>query len=386
LTTYAHVKLDRTLRVGKKYRVSIQSYFPERSNYKSTIHSRTGIKLFNKEINTNNVGVIYTDNFLALDQLTTNKWNKSEWIIAPLCELNYLTVGFFSNDDVSNEIFHHFSNNWVRYYYFIDDIRVEEYEGDEEFVHYDCYDERQVNIRSGLKDSLILLFDQSEFILETEHKDQLDSFYQKLIAHPHLTINIIGNADSYGSYNYKLSSARASEVLDYMLSKGSVSKERFNVKAAGDENAILEIGENEKNQKFRNVTIFFSELTIEEKIYRQIIKSLINGKDVQFNKYLNIYNHITEVEESIHLLFDPRIKDKLSDEQRSLISEKIKKENGIVSFFLDSMYIEDQYDRTYQFKLNSLTGFHEFDQNENQYNVELVTRNNDDRNLSLILK
>ncbi|NNF21762.1 MAG: hypothetical protein HKN67_07460, partial [Saprospiraceae bacterium] len=159
LTTYAHVKLDRTLRVGKKYRVSIQSYFPERSNYKSTIHSRTGIKLFNKEINTNNVGVIYTDNFLALDQLTTNKWNKSEWIIAPLCELNYLTVGFFSNDDVSNEIFHHFSNNWVRYYYFIDDIRVEEYEGDEEFVHYDCYDESQVNIRSGLKDSLVLLFD-----------------------------------------------------------------------------------------------------------------------------------------------------------------------------------------------------------------------------------
>lgn len=170
---------------------------------------------------------------------TTSNWIKIEGHFIPEQPFRYVTIGnFYSNEKTETIKYEAYTGNInvpPYAYYLIDDIRIWQ-EGD--ISETPTFDNKKVTTDAPISLQNIT-FETNSAILRPSSYEELDKLYGFLNQYPNLKIAIHGHTDYVGQEedNFKLSTARAKAVFDFLITK-NIGAERLSYLGFGETQPI----------------------------------------------------------------------------------------------------------------------------------------------------
>jgi len=349
--SYISQKLNKTLEHGELYKVSYSIYVPKRYNENSDkLKDFMGFCLSNKKIpdRISNVRMIEAP-FIPVDTFEYDKWVKIVKYIRPLCDINHITFGVFSN-------------NWGNWYfdrktiYFIDDISIKKVEISAKlmpFQNFQCYINKKYtadNLNS------IVYFDSNKDYFNNIDTIKVRKLVKRAIKEK-VIINISGHTDDTGNENFELSKRRAENVSTFLQGYFDINPIHFDINAYAD--SFPNNNNIENRQKNRRVEINLTDFSISQKVYTNILKK-INLNNLEVFSEINKWLYLAHPEKHILLLFDPRFEIVHQNPKWKEIIDKVKKyykkfKKPNLAFVLDSLTAEDQFYRTLKYSIKNLT-------------------------------
>jgi outer membrane protein OmpA-like peptidoglycan-associated protein len=365
-------QLRNALELGKQYRVSFWIYIHDPNDPEYVPH--IGFQLYPKAIRNPTKDLLNGSPFTLTDsQVVLNHWFKASWTIRPLCNLQYLAIGVFRNSAGPGEK----SSRLVGNDYFIDEVSVEElHQTKEENAIPFCYWDEQPQLPEEIE-PLVCYFDSGDSTLNQTETDKLDSFILKARKQPSTTFYIFGHTDSVGTNHEGLSSARIRSTLSYSHAKGLASL-RFIALARGKEHAAHSNQTEAGRALNRRVQITQARAEVHQVIYRQLLDSLSTNQLMGASKLLSKWIQLAPKKALLYGFHDPRLEPiKKTDRKtwqlfQSAIQQTYQNlEKKECAQAWDSLYIADQWYRTYSGVLNQFPAFFtELDSLEERYQID----------------
>lgn len=276
---YIQAKLDKPMKKGLKYYVSMYYKLSERSTYAI---DGLGIYFSNDNISNNSYLLSYKPQISNMDGkiLTNRQWSKLEGYFIPENKMNYITIGnfkrypkiHFSQIQPTDSISSPYS------YYLVDKIEVYEvsmndsgidtnnnYKPTPQFEPNKVYNNQldtTISKNNVIKnDTLVLpdiLFEFGKARLLKEHYSELETIVYSLVTSPDTTITIEGFTDSIGNdeKNQQLSIDRANAVATFLIGNG-IDKSRIKTYGYGETRPVDDNGSEIGRSKNRRVEIIF---------------------------------------------------------------------------------------------------------------------------------
>lgn len=251
---YLMVKLDSALQPGQRY---YAEFYANRSVASAMASNNLGMYFSDTAVVTRDRMPLFFTPQVNSEKVVKSRWNmwqKVSGVFEPDSEKNYLLIGNFYHDDVTET--EKFPEGQRGAYYYIDDVYVRRAKPGEELtprpresvapkpkrvlkreeiastkeVKLDSIDFRVGNtIRL---ENIFFEFDKARLLPES--KVELKKLHDTMHDYPHLKIEIAGHTDNVGSdsYNINLSEERAKAVADYLL-KEKIAKDRISYKGYG---------------------------------------------------------------------------------------------------------------------------------------------------------
>jgi len=99
---YLTWKPEDTLRVGNVYKLSAWIYLRENDKVAparlDSMARHIGVQFFHRELSPKPFGNLYIGAQLLIDTVRFGEWYKVEWTFAPTCNLSYMALGVFRNN------------------------------------------------------------------------------------------------------------------------------------------------------------------------------------------------------------------------------------------------------------------------------------------------
>lgn len=251
---YLMVKLDSALLPGERY---YAEFYANRSVASAMASNNLGMYFSDTAVVTRDRMPLFFTPQVNSEKVVKSRWNmwqKVSGVFEADSEKNYLLIGNFYHDDVTET--EKFPEGQRGAYYYIDDVYVRRAKPGEELtprpresvapkpkrvlkreeiastkeVKLDSIDFRVGNtIRL---ENIFFEFDKARLLPES--KKELKKLHDTMHDYPHLKIEISGHTDNVGSdsYNLKLSEERAKAVADYLLNE-KVSEQRITYRGYG---------------------------------------------------------------------------------------------------------------------------------------------------------
>jgi outer membrane protein OmpA-like peptidoglycan-associated protein len=359
-SSYLGTKLSAALEVGTVYEVSFWVYITSGDDVDPQFAEHIGISLFQQAIRNPDGKMLHSSGFL-LDTVIYNQWYKASWKVRPICRLEYLVIGVHRGQEWPK--LHHYEHGST--FFYIDEVRVvaveEQPHSGNEITPYCKPSPLNKNFITESIEGVTCYFETGKSILTEPYKAELDSFALWAKSHPYVAFTISGHTDSVGGNHKQLAQERIQSVLDYLENTHHIPAFRFFKIAAGDEEHVASNTNMEGRRLNRRVEIRQNDYSLPLLLYREVITLVENNAHrqayVMLNKWLNIAPH----EKKILPLFDPRIEALQAGPGWKIVKNKIRKAYKQVykqperSFFLDSMWAEDQRYRTLKYYVENLS-------------------------------
>lgn len=362
---YVYSKLKNTLQIGKVYEISAWFYFPKRQFEEDTILCKhVGFQLLRSEVNLKMWDLILNNNFL-FNKIEYDKWIQLKYTIRPICELNYIILGYFKDNDWPKKF------NYRKSYYFLDNVSVIEKSDTASLAlsKYFCKENNELTIDKKIDSKQIsanIYFEKDSFSLSMSNQGIIDSFIIKtnLKNRTNLVLEINGYADISGNEadNLMISTERSNSVKNYISTKYHINNLRIIAKGNGEIKQEIIQSDN------RKVILTVSNLTFDQICYKEILKSLSQANMDSTNYFMKIWFYNAPEKNKIITLFDHRLQPFRESKYWVNYLPSIQKnysnyDNPRYAYLLDSLYFLDQKYRTLEDKIDMLCG----DKNVFQY-------------------
>jgi outer membrane protein OmpA-like peptidoglycan-associated protein len=367
-TGYLQANLTAPLQIGEVYEVSMWVLYPlVRMNSRAEIgvRSHIGFALGLSEIGMSSNNMLDMDYFFA-SNVDFDQWVQIKYYIRALCPLKTMTIGLFRNRTFP--LIDRPNADVERPFFFIDDVSVAKVSADQLGVDIKptpfCrfFEEESDRLAVSTDQSLLLNFDTDDFKLDQSNINKLDSFIAIVDHRWNPVYKIFGYTDDTGNENDLLSRNRAYEVRDYLADSLFIQRFRMICFGKGSSDPISKENSDSGRSLNRRVEIKVSSLSHSTGLYRMVLNSVEDGDVPQAFNWLRRWSNSLRGRSPLLILFDPRLNElKGYQNWQNLYSiikgyyHKYPAEN--YSFFLDSMYCEDQRYRTLEPMLYGLTGF-----------------------------
>jgi outer membrane protein OmpA-like peptidoglycan-associated protein len=361
--SYISSNLSKPLQVGKYYKITYWTYYSKKHNtlQDSSILDNLGFILTNKIIPYETSCLIKT-RAIKSENFEMNKWFKTEKIIAPTCELNYLTIGIFRNNSWTS----YEEGNYHRTYYFVDNVSVMEVEKTEITV-----ENRVLYFCNTLKEpkSVLTKIDTKNYHIYFSTNEAVPLGFKKLEemaaiakAKPETVFLISGHADNVGTDNIELSKSRVEVTVNYLIQQHKIPKYRLITAHFGATKPIAPNDTEANKAKNRRVTIEATPILKSKALYRQALTELENGKEAEALRLFRGWEIHEKDSEKVLAYFDIKTDVLRQDKRWKMIDKAIKKSydkysNPEYAFILDSLYCEDQKYRRLNTYVQDLAGY-----------------------------
>jgi len=341
------------MNVGDVYQISMWVYTPINPAADTAAYSHFGVYVSRDADIPAKRSLLKTDYYFS-GKIIPGQWNKLVWHIRALCSMQYIMVGYF--EDYYFPKIERWIDNPVSIY--IDQVNVEKLHEDSisSDIHPTPYceyyeKESKQRVLESIT-SLDLRFESNSSTLDQDDAIELDSFYQANLERKEKIFVIIGHTDSETAENIILSKSRAEGVSTYLHDKYNINKQSMLTFGLGSSYPIADNATSTGRLLNRRTTIRTSDMTIPQLFYRKgleyIDKDSLGKANIQFTRWIKMVPMAKRVE----MLVDPRLnKLKRSMYWKPLVAEVRKGYNLYLdsksSFFLDSLFFEDQRYRTY---------------------------------------
>ena len=210
-------------------------------------------------------------------------------------------------------------------------------------------------------DKTILNFELGSSNLSSFHKLQIDSFIKNFNSVKD-RYEIYGHTDQFGSNHDVLSIERANSIKDYLASQYGIKPERIFTRGLGIRFPQVSKEENAITGKNRRVEIVRSDLNTQQILYRSILEDISIGDMSLAIKKMYVWIDRDISNQSLLLLFDPRIVPVHTNVKwkqiKFLIKNKYKRyKNPELAYGLELLLWQDQQNRSLNNHLLALTGF-----------------------------
>lgn len=366
-SSYLGTELKEKLQMGKKYEISFWLYLEEPTDPDFANH--IGILLFPKKIRNPRNALLEQDNF-KIDTIIYNKWYKVSWNIQPTCPLQYLVLGVFRGENGPPV---HSKQNYNLFY--VDDISVREMSNTESVSSTDVslFCKPALNKSSALLpeiDGVTTYFDSGKDLISPAYKRQLDSFAYRAKEQPKVAFQISGHTDDVGSDHIELSKKRIESVLLYLESKHNIPRIRFISLAKGIDQPASKERSEEARKLNRRVEIRHVDYPISNVVYRNLLEYNFQQKRNETYRALNIWLHMAPQKSKVLMLNDPRIDELKEGARWTQIEHRVHKDYNKLIFSLDSLWAEDQRNRTLKYYIENLnTYIASIDSSETKWDV-----------------
>jgi outer membrane protein OmpA-like peptidoglycan-associated protein len=256
---YLMVPLDSALVPGQRYYAEM---FVNRAVASGTASNNIGMVFSDTAVITRDRMPLFITPQINSDKVVKSRWNmwtKISGVFEVDSEKNYLLIGNFYHDNVTNvEVFPEGERGA---YYYIDDVMVRRAKPTEALTPKPRISESPAPKRILPKTEIVttkevkldsidfkvgntikldnIFFEFDKATLLPESKAELEKLLHILDDYPFLTIEISGHTDNVGTdeYNRKLSESRAKSVVDYLL-EAKVEPTRLSYKGFGSKQPI----------------------------------------------------------------------------------------------------------------------------------------------------
>lgn len=349
-SAYLGTQLSHPLEIGKVYEISFWLHILPAPESDADYARFIGINLYPKRVR-NPTGKLLEGNAFRLDTVVFGTWYPIKWLVRPLCNLQVLVFGVFTDDERPpvNQIGH--DNR-----FYIDDIAIKEVTGIKDssalIVPYCRYTAKEKAEIPDEIEGAACFFSSNDSLLAPATLLILDSFAYRAKANPSAAFMIIGRTDSIGNHNKALAKARIKSTLDYLEIKHGIPRFRFLPVGLGDESPLAENRSEAGRQRNRSVQIQQMDCSMHLMVYRYLLLHVFAGEKAEAFKLLNIWLNLAPDRRKILALFDPRLDPLKADPTWSaVVLKKVKaayrtQKQPALAFSLDSLGAEDQKCRT----------------------------------------
>lgn len=256
---YLMVPLDSALLPGQRYYAEM---YVNRAVASGTASNNIGMVFTDTAVITRDRMPLFITPQINSDKVVKSRWNmwtKISGVFEVDSEKNFLLIGNFYHDDVTNiEVFPEGERGA---YYYIDDVMVRRAKPTESLTPKPRLSEAPAPKRILEKAEIVttkeikldsidfkvgntiklenIFFEFDKATLLAESKAELEKLLHILTDYPFLTIEISGHTDNIGTdeYNRKLSEARAKSVVDYLL-EAKIEPTRLSYRGFGSRQPI----------------------------------------------------------------------------------------------------------------------------------------------------
>lgn len=341
-------QLNEPLNIGKVYELSCWLYIqpPDDPDYVNHI----GASFYRQKLAYRANRMLEGTDF-RLDTVIYNKWFLATWLVRPICELSYLSIGTFR--DLNGPSVRY--KMALRNSFFVDDVSLREVtesvSQQEAIIPFCLYEEQGEKVAPEVPGATINFASASDK-LDSSAVILLDEFALRFKENPGTIYTISGHTDATGNDHRQLSERRIMAALTYLEAQHGITELRFLRLPMGADRAVATNDEERGRQKNRRVEILQLSGEPVTLIYRKLIDAIWAGDLQTAAKRLFIWSNVAKPEELLLAQKDPRLKVLLSDKTaRRLFEERIAavyprlaKPNGARQ--LDSLWAEDQAPRT----------------------------------------
>jgi outer membrane protein OmpA-like peptidoglycan-associated protein len=351
--SYIKTKLLSPLELGEVYEISMWVFTKTNLAADPMAYTHMGMFLTRKELFWKTASRINTDYYFA-NKIFPDQWTQVKWYIRALCSMQYLTIGAFKDDSFPS------LKRWIDnpVYYYVDDVTIKKVNEDSlstdihptPYCEYYEKEEKQRTLQSIT--NLDVNFESNSSTLDQKDEIELDSFYQANLLRDGKIFIIIGHTDSQKAENVALSEARAESVKFYLHQKYNFNELNMLTFGLGSSNPLADNASASGRLQNRRTAIRTSDLTISQIFYRKgldyVSEDSLQQAYFQFTRWLRMVPMAKRVE----MLMDARLnKLKRSKYWKPLVTIVRDSYSAYFdsnnSFFLDSLYFEDQLFRTY---------------------------------------
>lgn len=388
-TCFLQNKLSQTLLVGKVYRVSMWLSIPIEYNKDSTSLEHFGLSFLREPIDDCAPYLTHKNWRFTIHNPPYNKWFQAVWYLRPLCNLNYLVIGTTHTKD------------WPKQYQsttslvFVDNVSITEVSEDSIIKNniittpFCKAEEWETLAKESALQEILVHFDTNSFEIDSTNKVVLLQVLAFDKLNPHENVyTISGFTDNTGNENDELSRNRAEAVKKYLMKYGRMDSLQFISYGYGSKLPISTSNSAQSRSLNRRVQIIKSEQKYHQQIYRKVLNLILNKQYNESYIYLRKWMEVAPNFSKIFILFDPRLTPLKQNKKWNPLIQKIKDtykhfKYPELSFYLDSLYCEDQMGRTLIDEINFLAS----SKDKNEFDInEKDLRANDEKKNQMLLK
>ena len=360
-SSYLGTQLSQPLEIGKVYEVNFWLYMLPAPESDVDYARFIGMNLYPKMIR-NPTGQMLEGNAFRLDSVVFGTWYPVKWLVRPLCRLQVLVFGVFTDDERPPV-------NGLGYFnrFYIDDIAIHEVTGTIDssaaIVPYCRYTAKEKEEIPDEIEGAECFFGSNDSLLSQEALLILDSFAFRAKANPKATFMIIGRTDSIGNQNKTLAEARVKSTVEYLEAKHGIPRFRFLSVGMGEASPLAENSSDAGRQRNRSVQINQMDCPLHLMVYRHLLLHVFAKETAEAFKMLNIWLNLVPDRRKILALFDPRLDPlKSNPKWKAVVLKKVKaayqtQKQPALAFALDSLGAEDQKCRTLDRYIENLQAY-----------------------------
>ncbi len=340
-------EFEEPLDIGKVYELSLWIYVqtPDDPGYVKHV----GASFYpNPLAHSTNAMLEGTD--FRLDTIIYDEWYEVSWLVRPTCNLRFLTLGTFRDQNGPPIRFGTATKNS----FFIDEVSLREVAdpgAEEDAIIPFCFWQEQDDNANADVPGAVINFASASAELDPVAVTELDSFATRLKENPGSIYYISGHTDAVGSDHIELSKRRIDAALDYLKAKHRIPDLRFFRLPWGDSRSIATNDDEAGRQQNRRVEILQLHGDPAALVYRKLIDAIEAEDRPTAIKRLLIWSNIAREDKLLLARNDPRLSPLLADpgvlrlfnERMAKVYPKLAKPNGFRQ--LDSLWAQDQAPR-----------------------------------------
>lgn len=347
--TYLGTTLASPMEMGRLYEVSYWLHILPQAGQAADYARFIGMNLY-PSVPRNPTGKMLDGTSFQVDTVVFGQWYQVKWLVRPLCQLEFLLLGVFRNENGPA------AYQSERHLYYVDDVAVRDVTGLRdstlEMVPHCRFSPKSTEDLPTAVAGAACYFDTNDSLLSPSAKRALDGFALRAKASPGSTFTLVGRTDIVGNNHKSLSEARIRSVQHYLEQVHEIPAFRFLPIPLGTDAPLGDNTSETGRQENRSVQIAFFECPLHLLLYRHVLLRVFSDDKTLAFKWLNIWLNVAPERRRILALFDPRLAP-LRNEPRwkSVVIPKMRaayqmEARPSLAFALDSLGLEDQKCRT----------------------------------------
>jgi outer membrane protein OmpA-like peptidoglycan-associated protein len=348
---YLTWKTDDTLRVGNVYRLSTWIYLRKDEKVNparlDSMARNIGVQFFHRELSPKPYGNLYIGAQLLIDTVRYEEWYEVKWTFAPTCNLSYMALGVFRNNQGPPAAG---ANDELVWY--LDDLKLEQLAtgvvAPEDAVGVCRFEDSLYveDIPQNLN-GLSVYFASNSSELDKKAIDALAVYAKGVEQYPGTTFILRGYADKRAGDNKKLSEDRIAAVQKQLKEAHRILP--FRMLSTGFGDSLSQLVEDVEARRVDIITVPVHQASLIP--YRYALEQSWEGNIPEAMRGLRMWQAHVPVEKLTFVAYDPRA---AAIRKSPVYREIQKKVNRYYKSFpqpifaksLDSLWFEDQRYRT----------------------------------------
>ncbi|MFK8055225.1 MAG: OmpA family protein [Saprospiraceae bacterium] len=360
---YLTWKTDDTLRVGNVYRLSTWIYLRPDDKVEpvrmDSMARHIGVQFFHRELSPKPFGNLYIGAQLLIDTVRFGEWYEVKWTFAPTCNLSYMALGVFRNNQGPPT-----KGSADKLVWYLDDLKLEQLLpgviAPEDAVGVCRFEDSLyvVDMPQELN-GLSVYFASNSSELDAASIEAMAVFAKAVKQYPGTTFTLEGYADQQAGDNQQLSESRVAAVRKHLADVHRILPFRTLSVGFGDSKSQLVQNAEARRVDIRTVAMRNASLIP----YRYALEQSWEGNIPAALRALRMWQAHAPLEKQTLIAYDPRAAAIQASPAFKGLQKPLKK--YYQSFLqpeyarsLDSLWHEDQRYRTLDKWIGNLNFYH----------------------------